>query len=78
MAKTANKNLIIISQDEVQRKGGIVILPLRKYQELCERAVPTYRLKGKEAEKLDRLVKKGLKDYALGKTRRIKSLKDLE
>jgi len=32
---------------------------LKEYQKLCERAVPTYYLKGKEAKKLDKLVEEG-------------------
>jgi hypothetical protein len=58
MAKRG-KNSIIISKEEIQKKGGIVILSLREYRKLCERAVPTYYLKGKEAEELDKLVEEG-------------------
>jgi hypothetical protein len=58
MAK-GSKNSIIISKEEIQKKGGIVILSLREYRKLCERAAPTYYLKGKEAEKLEKLVKRG-------------------
>lgn len=72
------KNSITIFGKEVKKKGGIVILPLKEYQKLCERAVPIYYLKGKEAEELDKLVKEGLRAHRLGKTRKIKSLKDLE
>jgi hypothetical protein len=76
MAKS--KNSIVISREVVQKRGGVVILPLREYRKLCERAVPTYYLKGKEAEKLDKLVKEALRDHKLGKTRKIKSLGDLD
>lgn len=78
MGNRINKNSITISRKEVQKKKGLVILPLREYQKLCERVVPTYYLRGKAAEKLDKLVEEGLRDHALGKTRKIKSLKDLE
>jgi hypothetical protein len=78
MAKGINKNSITISRETVQKKGGIVILPLREYRKLCEGAVPTYYLKGKEAEELDRLVGEGLRNHRLGKTRKIKSLGDLD
>jgi len=78
MANQMNKNLITISREAVRKRGGIVILPLKEYQKLYEGAVPSYYLKGKEAKELDKLVKEGLRNHALGKTRKIKSLKDLE
>lgn len=70
------KNSITIPREAVQTKGGIVILPLKEYQRLCERAVPTYYLKGKEAERLDKLVGEGLKECREGKTIEADSLKD--
>jgi len=69
---------ITVSKNRIKKQGGIVILGLKEYQKLCERAVPTYYLKGKEAEKLDELVKKGLSDYRKGKYKTIKSLSDLD
>jgi len=77
MAKWS-KNSIIISKEEIQKKGGVVILSLREYIKLCERAVPTYYLKGKEAEKLDKLVEEGLREYRKGRCKTIKSLADLD
>ena len=53
-------------------------MPLREYEKLCKRAVPTYYLKGKKAEELDKLVEEGLKAHRLGKTKKIKSLGDLD
>jgi len=70
------KNSIIISKEEIQKKGGIVILSLREYRKLCERAVPTYYLKGKEAEELDKLVEEGLREYKEGRTTSAPSLKE--
>jgi hypothetical protein len=70
----ANKDAITISRKNIQK--GIVILPLREYQKLCERAVPTYYLRGEEAEELDELVKEGLKEYREGKTIKASSLKE--
>jgi len=70
----ANKNTITISRKNIHK--GIVILPLREYQKLCERAVPTYYLRGEEAEELDELVKEGLKEYREGKTIKAASLKE--
>jgi hypothetical protein len=78
MIRVINKNSITISKEEIKRKGGIVILSLREYKRLCERAVPVYYLKGKEAEKLDKLVKEGLREYRRGKCKTIKSLADLD
>jgi hypothetical protein len=75
MAKR-DKNLIIISEKEIQKKGGVVILSLREYRKLCERAVPTYYLKGKEAEELDKLVEEGLREYKEGRTISASSLKE--
>ena len=69
---------ISISKQKIEKQKGIVILPLREYQKLCEGTVPIYYLKGKEAEELDKLVEEGLKNHRLGKTKKIKSLRDLE
>ena len=59
-------------------KEPVVILPLREYQKLCQKAMPTYYLKGKRAKDLDKLVKEGLRDYRKGKCKSIKSLADLD
>jgi len=72
----ANKNSITISKEKIRQEGGMVILPLKEYQKLYKRAVPTYYLKGREAEKLDRLVEEGLREYKEGKTVEADSLKD--
>lgn len=69
---------IPISKKRIKDEGGIVILSLKEYQRLSERAVPTYYLKGKAARDLDKLVERGLKEYRAGKTRTIKSLADLD
>ena len=69
---------ITISKEKIRKQGGVVILSLEEYQELCARAVPTYYLKGRAAEKLDRLVEEGLKDYRAGRCKTVKSLADLE
>ncbi len=69
---------ITISKEKIQKQKGVVILPLREYQKLCERAVPVYYLKGKEAKEADKLVKEGLKEYYAGKCKTIKSLADLD
>lgn len=72
--ETATKNFINISKRAIQQKGGVVILPLEEYKKLTEATVPTYYLTGREAENLDKLVEKGLKDHQEGKTIKARSL----
>lgn len=76
MATQNSKNSITISKEIIQKKGGIVILPLKEYKKLSERAVPTYYLTGKEAEALDKLVEEGLRDHEMGRTISASSLKE--
>lgn len=78
MANRLANKLITVSEKTVRKEGGVVILPLREYEELCERATPTYYLEGKEAEELDKLVEGGLRDYRKGRCKSIKSLSDLD
>ncbi len=75
--QTAN-NLITISKRSIQKKGGMVVLPVEEYNKLKERAVPVYYLKDKQAQYLDKEVNQGLKDYKSGKCKKIKSLADLD
>ena len=67
---------VTIQRKKVEQQKGLVILPLKEYQKLLERTVPTYYLTGKEAKKLDRLVERGLKEHREGKTIQAGSLKD--
>lgn len=67
---------ISVSERKIEKQKGVVILPLKEYQKLCEKAVPTYCLTGKEAEGLDKLVREGLKEYEEGKTIKASSLKE--
>lgn len=67
---------ITIPREKIQKEKGVVILSLKEYQKLCEAAVPTYYLKGKAAEDLDKLVKEGLGDYEKGETISAPSLKE--
>lgn len=71
-------NQIMLTQKNIIQKGGVVILPIREYQKLCEQAAPTYYLAGKEAEKLDKLVEEGLREYRAGRTKVIRSLSELD
>jgi len=75
MAKKSQKK-IVLTPDLI--KGGVVILPLKEYQKLYKRAVPTYYLSGKEAKELDKLVEEGLREYREGKCKSIESLADLD
>lgn len=59
---------ISISRKKIKEEGGVVVLPLSEYRRLYEQAIPAYYLKGRGAEKFDRMVEKGLKDYKEGKT----------
>lgn len=67
---TIPKNLI--------KNNDLIIIPRKEYEEMKARMFPAFYLKGKKAEKLDRLVKNGLKDYREGKCKTIKSLADLD
>jgi len=68
---------ITISKEKILRQKGVVVLSLKEYQTLCEKAMPVYCLSGKEAEEVDKLAESGLKEYRAGKCRTIKSLADL-
>jgi hypothetical protein len=69
---------VIIKKSRIDKQKGVVILPVKEYKKLLARAVPTYYLTGREAEKLDRLVNDGFKEYKAGKTKVIKSLAELD
>lgn len=72
---------VTISREKIEKHKGLIVLPLKEYQKLLARAaqaVPTYYLKGKAAGRLDKLVERGLKEYRMGKTKKIKTLADLD
>lgn len=71
-------NGVTIQKSKIQKEGGVVILSLKEYQKLQEQAVPTYYLTGKAAEQADKLVEEGLKAYREGKTKKLRSLADLD
>lgn len=66
---------VTIAKEKIEKEAGVVILPIKEYQKLIVRAVPTYYLSGKEAEDLDKLVIEGLREYHAGKTIKASSLK---
>lgn len=72
------KKTISIPQNIITREGGVVILTLHEYQQLCKHAIPTYYLESREAEKLDHMVAEGLTAYREGKCKKVKSLADLD
>jgi hypothetical protein len=74
----SSRQAIKISPKVVERRGGIVVLPLKEYQRLLASVTPTFYLQGKAAAKLDRLVENSLQEYRTGKTRAIRSLADLD
>ena len=69
---------ITLQKSKIKEEKGMVVLPVEEYRKLLMRAVPTYYLTGKAAVRLDKLVKEGLREYRAGKTRKIKSLSDLD
>ena len=71
-------NGITIQKKSVMESDGVVLLPVREYRRLIVQSVPTYYLTGKAAEEVDALVREGLKEQREGKTRKIKSLADLD
>ena len=72
------KATVRVSAERVAQKKGVVILDLEEYHQLCKRAVPTYYLTGKAADRLEKVVEEGLQKYREGKTRKIKSLAELD
>ncbi len=69
---------VAISKAKVERTGGMVVLPVKEYDRLVAAAVPTYYLSGKAATDLDKLVAQGLQAHREGKTRKLRSLADLD
>ena len=63
MAKT-----VTVQEEKIQKEQGVVILSLKEYHKLLERAVPKYYLTGKAARDLDKLVEESLKEHREGKT----------
>ena len=73
--KTLTSTTIKISPQALKR--GVALVDLAEYRRLQQAAVPTYYLTGKAVEDLDREVEEVLQEDREGKTRRIKSLRDL-
>lgn len=60
--------VITISKAEVQKKEGMVILPIKEYRRLLARGVPEIYLTGKAARDLDKQVARARRDHREGKT----------
>lgn len=69
---------ITVSEQLLRENRGIVILSIDEYKNLCERAVPIYYLKGKNAKALDKIVQEGIDEYNNGKSRKVKSLSEIK
>lgn len=69
---------VTIQKVKIEKEKGVVVLPILEYKKLLEQSIPTHYLYGKDAEKIDRLVEEGLKEYRAGKTKKIKSLSELD
>ena len=67
---------VAISREKVKKEDGVVILSIKEYRRLLEKSAPAYYLTGKAAERLDRLVEEGLKEYRDGKAISAPSLRD--
>ena len=67
-------NTITLPKEKIEKMGGLVILPIEEYEKLRQSSIPTYYLRGKEAEELDKLVEQGLKDHKAGKTTQARSI----
>ncbi len=65
---------IIIRKEKIEKQKGVVILPLKEYERLLVSAVPTYYLTGKAAERVDKLVDRGLREYRVGKATKADSI----
>lgn len=74
----ATMSTISISKNRIQKQKGVVVLPIKEYRRLLVSSVPEIYLTGNAAKRLDKLVAQGLKEHREGKTRKIRSLADLD
>jgi hypothetical protein len=69
---------VTLQKENIKTENGVVVLPIKEYERLRANTVPVFYLSGREATKLDSLVEKGIENHKAGKTRKIKSLSDLD
>ena len=67
---------VTVSNIKINKKAGTVTIPLSVYLRFL--MIPSYQLKGKAAHDLDNLVEEGMREYKAGKTRKLRSLADLD
>ncbi len=73
-----NGQTLTIKSNIIQKIGGMVVLPLKEYEKLCQKAAGVFSLKGERAKKLDMLIRDGEIEYKAGRCKTIKSLADLD
>lgn len=73
---TAPMSTVTLSKKQIQKNGGVVVLPIEEYRRLSLRALPEYYLTGKKARNLDKLVENGLREYHAGKTMKASSVRE--
>lgn len=70
-------NVITIPR-EVAGKDDLIILPRKEFEYMKSRMFPVVHLKGKSATRLDKRVENAIRDYREGRTKKIRSLADLD
>ena len=65
---TIPKNLI--------KNDDLIIIPRKEYETMKAQILPTFYLKGKEADKLDKMIESGLREYKRGETISANSLRE--
>ena len=70
-------NTITIPKNLIKTKSeDLVVISRKEYEDMKVHMLPTFRLEGKEAAKLDKLVKAGLREYERGEMIKANSLKE--
>lgn len=67
---------VVLKKSNVEKQKGVVVLPIKEYERLLARTIPTYYLAGKEAERADVLVERGMQEYRAGKTIEARSVRE--
>ncbi len=62
----------------VTGKDDLIVIPRQEYERMKASMVPTFFLQGKSARRLDTRVLWGLHAHQTGKTKKIRSLADLD
>jgi hypothetical protein len=55
------------------KNDDLIIIPRKEYEYIKSQMIPTLYLKGKAAQRLDKRVSDGLREYKTGKTETLKS-----